>query len=236
MTSCAWRARKMANLDELLSKVRRAVSALSAQAGHLYLGKEDLASAVSNPPQEADVELTARTALRVARLALNGYRGELWAGIVRARNKLLKTHFIAALGTYLLLVLLVLDQVDRKVVCAASVFFLFGGLVGFVGRLRDEASTDKGIEDFGLAAARLITAPLLSGLAAIFGVMLVGLAHLKIGDLALGPTPAPGSSFPMLTEIFSLGKNPAGFIAAALFGLTPGLLISYLQSETSKLN
>jgi hypothetical protein len=228
---------QMANLDELLSKVRRAVSALSALAGHLYLSKEDLASAVSNPPPEtADAELTARTVLRVARLTLNEYRDELWAGIVRARNKLLKTHFIAALGTYLLLVLLVLDKVDSKVVFAASVFFLFGGLVGFVGRLRDEASTDKGIEDFGLATARLITAPLLSGLAAIFGVMLVGLAHLKIGDLALGPAPASGSSFPLLTQIFSLGKNPAGFVAAALFGLTPALLINYLQSQTSKLN
>ena len=129
-----------------------------------------------------------------------------------------------------------LDKVDRKVVFAASVFFLFGGLVGFVGRLRDEASTDKGIEDFGLAAARLITAPLLSGLAAILGVMVVGLVHLQIGDLALGPAPAPGSSFPMLTQIFSLGSNPAGFVAAALFGLTPALLISYLQSQTSKLN
>ena len=35
-----------------------------------------------------------------------------------------------------------------------------------------------------------------------------------------------------LREIFSLGLNPIGFLAAALFGLTPGLLFDYLQSET----
>jgi hypothetical protein len=135
-----------------------------------------------------------------------------------------------------LLLLLVLNQVNRHVVVAASVFFLFGGLVGFVGRLRDEAAAEKGVEDFGLSTARLLTAPLLSGLAAIFGVLLVGLAHVKIGDFALGPSPLPGSSFPMLIDLFDLRKNPAGFMAAALFGLTPALLIRYLQSQTTKLN
>jgi hypothetical protein len=228
---------QIANLDELMSKVRRAVGSLSPQAAHLYLGKEDLAAQVAPPPPEkADSELVARTTLRIVRLTLNAYRDELWAGLVRARNKLLKTQFVAGLGTYVLLLLLVLNQVNRQVVVAASVFFLFGGLVGFVGRLRDEAAAEKGVEDFGLSTARLLTAPLLSGLAAIFGVLLVGLAHVKIGDFALGPSPLPGSSFPMLIDLFDLRKNPAGFMAAALFGLTPALLIRYLQSQTTKLN
>lgn len=228
---------QIANLDELMSKVRRGVGSLSPQAAHLYLGKEDLAAPVASPPPEkADPELVARTTLRVVRLTLNTYRDELWAGIVRGRNKLLKTQFVAGLGTYVLLLLLVLNQVNRRVVLAASVFFLFGGLVGFVGRLRDEAAAEKGVEDFGLSTARLLTAPLLSGLAAIFGVLLVGLVHLKIGDFALGPSPPPGSSFPMLINLFDLRTNPAGFVAAALFGLTPALLISYLQSQTTKLN
>jgi hypothetical protein len=228
---------QIANLDELMSKVRRAVGSLSPQAAHLYLGKEDRAAPLESPPPEkADSDLVARTTLRLVRLTLNAYRDELWAGLVRARNKLLKTQLVAGLGTYVLLALLVSNQVNRRVVLAASVFFLFGGLVGFVGRLRDEAAAEKGIEDFGLATARLLTAPLLSGLAAIFGVLLIGLAHLKIGDFALGPSPLPGNSFPMLIDLFDLRTNPAGFMVAALFGLTPALLISYLQSQTTRLN
>src|SRR5207244_12135958 len=110
--------------------------------------------------------------------------------------------------------------------------YTLGALVGRLAHTRAELAADIAIEDSGLSAARLAAAPVYAGLSAVFGVLVVGLAHISIGSISLGPAPPPGASLPTLHQIFSLGSNPIGFLAAALFGLTPTLLFDYLQTET----
>jgi hypothetical protein len=219
----------IAHADELLGKLRHAVSVLDAKGRKLYLGgKDDLTA----PDLDGTSPLAARQAMRKIRHIINEFRDDLWGGLVRARNEFLKTIFVTGAGAYLLLILVLLRGVDATVLIAATAFFTFGALVGLLGRIKDEAKTDKAIEDFGLSTARLAAAPLYAGLAALFGVLLVGLAHISIGSISLGPAPPPGASLPTLHQIFSLGSNPIGFLAAALFGFTPTLLFDYLQTET----
>ncbi|HKV30687.1 MAG TPA: hypothetical protein VJT14_06690 [Candidatus Dormibacteraeota bacterium] len=219
----------IAHAGELLTKLRHAVSVLDATARNLYLGgKDDLAASDLNGTDP----MAARQVLRKIRRIVNEFRDDLWGGLVRARNEFLKTIFVTGAGAFFLLVLVLLRGLDAAVLIGATAFFAFGALVGLLARIRDETKTDKAIEDFGLSTARLAAAPLYAGLAAVFGVLLVGLAHISIGSISLGPAPPPGASLPTLHQIFSLGSNPIGFLAAALFGLTPALLFDYLQTET----
>ena len=221
----------VAHADDLVIALRHAVRVLDPKAAALYLNVAELA-----PPGDADFtdasEVTARSTLSMIRKSLNEYRDLLWAGLARARNQLVETVFVTGVGSYLLVGLLLFRGLDSKSLGAAAVFFTFGALVGLLSRLRDEAQVDKAVEDFGLATTRLIAAPLLAGLAAVFGVLVVGLAHITIGSISLGPQPPSSGALPRLREIFSLGLNPIGFLAAALFGLTPGLLFDYLQAQT----
>ena len=73
--------------------------------------------------------------------------------------------------------------------------------------LYNQSKTDTSIDDFRLATARLMAAPLYSGLAAIGGVLVVQ------QNLAL---------------------NVANILIAAAFGLTPSLLTSAIQKEADQ--
>ena len=219
----------IAHADELLAKLRHAVSVLDAKARKLYLGGTDDLTAAD---LDGTSPLAARQVLRKIRRIINEFRDDLWGGLVRARNEFLKTHFVTGAGAYFLLVLVLLRGIEATIVIAAGAFFTFGALIGLLARIRDEGKTDKAIEDFGLSTARLAAAPLYAGLAALFGVLLVGLTHISIGPISLGPAPPPGAGVPTLQQIFSLRSNPIGFLAAGLFGLTPSLLFDYLQTET----
>jgi hypothetical protein len=222
----------VAHADELLIGLRHAVRVLDPTAEPLYLRVPDAVAPPSDTAFSIATPDAARAALGKFRRTINEYRDLLWAGLARARNQLVATVFVTGLGAYLLLILLMLRGLNPATVGAAAVFFSFGAIVGLLTRLHGESQVDKAVEDFGLSITRLIAAPLLAGLAAVFGVLLVGLAHISIGNVTLGPPAASGSSFPQLQNIFSLVTNPIGFLAAALFGLTPSLLFDYLQSET----
>jgi hypothetical protein len=219
----------IARTDELLTKLRHAVSVLDAKARKLDLGGTDDLTAAD---LDGTSPLAARQVLRKIRRIINEFRDDLWGGLVRARNEFLKTLFVTGAGAYFLLVLVLLRGVEATILTAAGAFFTFGALIGLLARIRDEGRTDKAIEDFGLSTSRLAAAPLYAGLAALFGVLLVGLTHISIGPISLGPAPPPGASVPTLQQIFSLRSNPIGFLAAGIFGLTPGLLFDYLQTET----
>ena len=78
-----------------------------------------------------------------------------------------------------------------------------------------DAQTNLAIEDYGLTSARLIYTPLISGLASVGGLV-AATAALNTG----------------LNQAFALTGRT--FIVAALFGLTPGLLISRLQQQVEQ--
>ncbi len=90
---------------------------------------------------------------------------------------------------------------------AATILYIVGGLVGLFSRLYDQSKSDTSIDDFRLATARLIAAPLYSGLAAIGGVLVVQQ---------------------------KLELNPTNILIAAAFGLTPSLFTSAIQKEADQ--
>ncbi len=187
----------------------------------------------------------ARAELRIVKNAVNSYRDDQWDSMVRARNQLLKTMVFTGLTANVALVLALVAGADKKVVVAASAFYLIGAMVGLFARLRSEAESTGVVDDYGLTSARLIVTPLASGLAAIAGVVLAARLLLPTAGVIApetNPFPAPNlaaaaatpSRVASLREIFDLDANPGGLIIAAIFGLTPGLLIDRLQSQGQK--
>jgi hypothetical protein len=133
------------------------------------------AKTLAPPPLKTEPKTVARAVLRTVRRSINEYRGERWNGLIVARNRLLATMFFTAMIAYALFVIALICNADRGAVAAASTFYLVGATIGLLGRLRGESQTEAAVEDYGLSAARLITVPLLSGLAAIGGVVLMAM-------------------------------------------------------------
>jgi hypothetical protein len=71
---------------------------------------------------------------------------------------------------------------------------------------------------------RLVHIPLASGLAAIGGVVVT--AYVT----ALNSS----TEVPALSTVFDVADNPLGLVSAAVFGFTPSLLASSLQSRADK--
>jgi len=199
----------------LLTLVRTAVHSLSPSAGR-FLGDK---SPGEQPNPVATGE--ARGALFEVRHAINEYRDDRRAALVHARDNVLTTVVWTGLTAYALLVFAILDGASRRSIASAAVFYLVGAMVGLFRQLRSASAADHVLQDdFGLSAARLIHTPLFSGLAALGGVVLVHMlesgARLSLGD------------------IFNLQKNEIGLVTAAIFGLTPALLITGLQKQVDR--
>jgi putative effector of murein hydrolase LrgA (UPF0299 family) len=105
-------------------------------------------------------------------------------------------------------------EIEMPMLEAATIFFFVGAVVGLFGRLYDQSKTDTSIDDFRLAAARLIAAPLYSGIAALGGVLIVQRAVL-------------GSN-----NMFELSLSTV--LVAAVFGLTPSLFTNAIQKEADQ--
>lgn len=184
------------------------------------------------PPQKPQLsEYQARSMLREVRCSINTFRDYRWDGLIRARNRCMRTGLMTGLAAYVLLCVAVIIGAPADTVVAATAFYLVGALVGLFSRLRADATSDKAVEDYGLATARLIFVPLFSGLAAIGGVVLINLLP------AIQAQPTPTNIVQPLIDlhtIFSLNNNRFGLIVAAIFGLTPGLLIDRLLQSTDQ--
>jgi hypothetical protein len=161
------------------------------------------------------------------RHAINEFRDSRWDGLARARNRLNYTSLITAWTAYLVLVVAVALDASREAIGAGIVYFLVGSLVGLFAQLWADARTDEAIEDFGLSAARLRQTVIVSGLAAVGGVLITAMVAdataLQRGD-------AP----PSLSDVFTVRANPAPLIIAAVFGLSPQLLIDRLTANADR--
>lgn len=178
-----------------------------------------------------DAEQVARGMIRRVRATLNEYREDRWEKIVRARNQLLAVIVFTGLVAYLGLATALLAGVPREAVLIASVYYIIGASVGLLPRLRTSAAKTVAVEDYGLATARLIQAPLLSGVAGLAGVVLTGITgHLLLQSVGVA------SGTDVLAPLFTLDLKTlsSGFLAAAIFGLSPALLLERLQGEIDK--
>jgi hypothetical protein len=160
---------------------------------------------------------------------LNCYTDEIYQGLVRLRNRMFQTlvHTSVVGAGILGIVMLVLRKDKgydpKSVVAAALVFYLIGALVGLFGELYATSRRRRGaVHDYGLATVRVLTIPALSGIAAVGGVLITRLGGTLTSDAV------------RISAIFSLSSYPFGLVVAAIFGLTPGLLLQRLRAQTDE--
>jgi hypothetical protein len=164
----------------------------------------------------------ARALVRAVRHRLNQRRNELWDRLVHLRILVLYSMIATGIVAYALFALAVIQEVEEESVTGGITFYLVGAVVGLFGELYATARRRRGIvDDYGLSTARLLTVPLVAGIAAVGGVVITRLS---------GTATAEG--LPPLQDIFSLTEYPFGLVIAAIFGLTPGLLLDRLSQQT----
>ena len=204
----------------LLTRLRTAVVSLSPTAGQ-YLIEEPQPNPAPPAPADDAAKNAARAALMQVRAAINEFRDSRREALVRSRNRLYGAVIFSGITGCTFLYLAILSGATKTEILAASAFYLVGGVVGLVKLLQSAATGSAAAQDdYGLGIVRLIQTPLLAGLAAIGGVVLVELTQ--------------GQEILDLKTTFDLGENPYGLVVAAFFGLTPALLLSSLQQRTDQ--
>ena len=171
----------------------------------------------NNSPAHSEVIAQARTIIREVRFSLHQFRDDRWEKLIRVRNHLMRITILTGLAIYLLVafVIIIMTKTELPMLEAASIFYLIGAIVSLFSRLYYQSRTDSSIDDFRLAAARLIAAPVFSGLAAVGGVLIV----MKMSIIQ------PSALFEL---------NLANVIVAAVFGLTPSLFVTTFQKQADQ--
>ena len=125
--------------------------------------------------------------------------------------------------------------------------------MGVITRAEGRAEGNASIEDFGLDRTRAGLAVLVSAVVAVVSVGLIAfLATASITTLIQPPfaeatpaptggaTPAPGASASVANPVdfatpYDLARYPGGLLIAAVFGLSPRLLLSSLSAQAERL-
>jgi hypothetical protein len=186
-----------------------------------------------------DAQAEARVMLREVRSTLNDFRDKRWEGLVRQRSGLLKAMAITGIVTHVLLgVTILTSTVDvaspqfattQSGILAATAFYIVGAIAGLFVRFYSESRGGNSVDDFGLSSIRLVAIPLLSGLAGIGGVLMTEVIVALGGPALIGSTPEKPL---VLSSLFSV--DPRLLLTAAIFGVTPNLLIKGLQERANK--
>lgn len=224
----------MANRDTLLKRLACAVAMLDDAAescerlsylAHSEGGRSTHECSLPAPNERSKPENRAKALAMLSdvRYEINYFRDSVWEGIVNARNRLVDTSALLGFAAYALLGLAIFSDAPDDTITWVITYFLIGALTGLFARAQAEWSADSAVDDFGLATARLLQVPWLSGLAAVGGVLITSVID---GSFAGSQ---PGTE---LVAIFD--SRPILFIIAAVFGLTPDLLIRRLQQQVDK--
>jgi hypothetical protein len=196
----------------------------AAAAGILPAG--DRTGRHPSGPSRCD-EMGARVKLRDVRREINTFRDDNRDGIVRARAQLLETVFVLGILLCILVSLAIMLSVTQWIFDNALWVYVVGVAVGLFNRLYVDSTADTVVDDFGLARARLIALLVFSGLAAVGGVLVMSI----VSNVTVPPQGRTGT---WLGVVFDLIAHPSNVLVAAVFGLTPSLLISALQQQTTK--
>jgi hypothetical protein len=88
------------------------------------------------------------------------------------------------------------------------------------------------MDDYGLTAARILVTPLLSGLAALVGVLLAAMLSITLTTtISHGTT----NFATIVANIYNFNVNPQNLVFAAIFGYLPSLVIGLLKQQTNKI-
>jgi hypothetical protein len=193
------------------------------------IAKDD-PNGIKTPEEERSTEV-----LISVHKTIDDYRDQSRAGLARTRVHLIWAGTMTAVVAYILLALAILDDVEPYQIVAGGAFFLVGAVAGLIWQLRQSGSEIRsGEDDFGLDRARLIYVPVLSGLAGVGGVLLMALLYPTLNVVLDPAIDQRGNAVPAISEIFNLYTNRFGLLVAAVFGLTPDLLINRLQNQADQ--
>lgn len=202
-----WRLKGSAigDVDEVLATLRYALAGL---------GVPPVAGMIAPSPPPSSQE--ARALLSKVRSVINEYRDTRREGLARARNRLMTTGLVTGLITNVLLALVILALPDtdaqQKRIVTAGILFFVGAIIGLFNRLYLDGQSDSAIEDFGLSTARLVTTPLLSGLAGVGGVLI----SVLMPSVLQGVLPVPERLPPAVATVNAVNASFATVIAATL--------------------
>lgn len=175
-----------------------------------------------NPGQSDDQ--VARQVVQQVKHSLHVYQDNLRGGLVRWRNTTYIAIALTGFVTYLFLCIVILWNTTRFAIGTATAYYMIGAVTGLFVRFYNEANNqDAPADDYGLSISRLIATPLLSGLAAIGGVLTVA----TLPSLS-------GHAGPDMGMIFNGSVTLEYFFAAAIFGYAPNLIIRNLQQRAQK--
>jgi hypothetical protein len=182
-------------------------------------------SSLEDPDTDGDAQEKAEshwrtlTKLSEVRYEINNFRDNTWEGLIHLRNSLADTVVLLGLATYVLLALAIFLEPPREVIIWAVTYFLIGAIAGLLARAQAEWGATSGVDDFGLSKTKLLQIPWLSGLAATGGVLVTSILDPKSNTIDL-------------TTVFS--NRPVLIFVAAVFGVTPNLLIQRLDEQAEK--
>jgi hypothetical protein len=183
---------------------------------------------------QAPTETPRRAIVCGTHRIIDEYRNDLWGNLVRARTRLLSTTFIGGLLAYLIVALALMQSIDERLLLGAWLLYFAGALAGLLQQLYLASQEDVAVEDYGLDQARLFATPLLSGMAAIIGVVLTLAASGPLSALlaSSGTEAAATITDPVeLLMVFDLERRPVAILLAFLFGFAPHLVLRRLNEQ-----
>jgi hypothetical protein len=217
---------EIGNRDDLLNKSKVAAKALIESTTQQLPSQGTQGDQRSTDiPFSETIETRARMAVREISADLHKYQDALWEGLVRRRMNLMTTAFVTGCTLYVLLQITLLSEIQPLVLVEVTLIYFVGALVGLCTFLYDYSRSSRfGIPPIhgpSFIAPNLLITPLLSGNAAIGGTVIIHSIVLSIqgGSLAT-------------TNLFPL--NPFTFLVAAIFGLTPNLILKPLQKRINQ--
>lgn len=169
--------------------------------------------------------------------AINEFRNDIWDQIVRARNQLIVITAMLGLAGYVLLLVALAQNPPPGAVITASIYFGVGAVVGLLNLALARSETPTAAEDYGLRFAQSQIIPVSAGIAAVFGVVLTAMVHSSALGGLLAPRDQAANTQALfeLSRVFDLTHHPGGLLIAAIFGLTPRLLLDRLRDETERM-
>jgi hypothetical protein len=228
------RALTKENRELLLQRLRGALARLvnavakrtnSATDRNLSLLAEPALSSAEDERLTPDKRAKALIMLSEVRYEINNFRDNSWEGLVHARTRLADTSVLLGVVAYGLLALALFFEASRPTIIWVVTYFLIGALAGLFARAQAEWSAESAVDDFGLSRSRLLQIPWLSGLAAVGGVLITSILDPQL-------TVENPTDFAQITAVFS--SRPLLLIVAAIFGLTPDLLLRRLAQQSDK--